>query len=281
MLRARVTSWDVRVAARAAAFALLALLLAWLVTAVTDEGGVAWGERAGRTLPLAPACAALGACLALAPARGRGETRALEALGRAPWQNAAGAALGGAFVAMMAACAIAASPAIDVGGFYPMATHGADYRFEGGAFVDDARGLRIEPDGALSRVAHDLSRGAGRTAASIPSHGRAAAALATALAGLALALLAAHVMQPFPMSRTRGQGHAREPSVVRAIAVAAASALATVVLFQAAAARHVPAFAAVLPSVMLLAITVWRYRSAHRRPTPQQGDRWAKPATGV
>ena len=55
------TRWDARVFARSAVVAGLALGLAWLVTAATDEGGVSWGERAGRTLPLAPACAAIGA----------------------------------------------------------------------------------------------------------------------------------------------------------------------------------------------------------------------------
>ena len=55
MPRIAWTRWDRRQLVRAALTTVLTLGLAWLVTAATDEGGVAWGERAGRTLPLAPA----------------------------------------------------------------------------------------------------------------------------------------------------------------------------------------------------------------------------------
>src|ERR1700722_19834927 len=90
------TVWDTRQLARAALAATLALGLSWLVTAATDEGSVAWGERAGRTLPLAPLCAAVGAWVALAPVMARGETVALGALGRSRAQIAAAAVVGGA-----------------------------------------------------------------------------------------------------------------------------------------------------------------------------------------
>src|SRR5437879_4797490 len=90
-----LTTWDTRVAARALVLGALAFAVAWLVTATTDEGGVAWGVRAGRTLPIAPVCAALGTAIALAHLRARGEVRALEALGRAPWENALAAVCGG------------------------------------------------------------------------------------------------------------------------------------------------------------------------------------------
>src|SRR4051794_23815483 len=104
-----MTSWDLRAFGRAFALAGLALAIAWLLTAATDEGGVPWGVRAGRTLPVAPACAALGAWIALLPARARGEVRALEALGRAPWQSGIAAGLGGAALAVCAAAAMGAS----------------------------------------------------------------------------------------------------------------------------------------------------------------------------
>src|ERR1700722_9478623 len=90
------TVWDTRPLARASLAAARARGLAWLVTAATDEGGVAWGERAGRTLPLAPLCAAVGAWAALAPVMARGEAAALGALGRSPAQIAAAAVGGGA-----------------------------------------------------------------------------------------------------------------------------------------------------------------------------------------
>src|SRR5260221_5419738 len=99
----RVTRWDANVLSRAAMIALLALALAWLVTAATDEGGVPWGERAGRTLPLAPLCAAIGAWGALAAVRARGEALALEALGRSPGGITAAAVGGRAGVGLVAA----------------------------------------------------------------------------------------------------------------------------------------------------------------------------------
>src|SRR5258706_6393188 len=95
----RVTRWDANVLSRAAIVAMLALVLAWLVTAATDEGGVAWGERAGRTLPLTPFCAAIGAWGALAAVRSRGEALALEALGRPPAEVAMAPVAGGRLVA--------------------------------------------------------------------------------------------------------------------------------------------------------------------------------------
>src|SRR5260221_560077 len=46
----RVTRWDANVLSRAAMVAMLALALAWLVTAATDEGGGGGGRRgAGAT----------------------------------------------------------------------------------------------------------------------------------------------------------------------------------------------------------------------------------------
>jgi hypothetical protein len=42
------TRWDTRQVGRAALAAAVMLGLAWLVTAATDEGGVAWGEPGER-----------------------------------------------------------------------------------------------------------------------------------------------------------------------------------------------------------------------------------------
>ena len=57
----RATRWDALLFARAVGMALVALGVALLVTAATDEGGVSWLGRAARTIPLAPVCSALGA----------------------------------------------------------------------------------------------------------------------------------------------------------------------------------------------------------------------------
>jgi hypothetical protein len=235
-----VTAWDLRAFARALSLAGLLLVLAWLVTAATDEGGVAWGVRAGRALPLTPACAAAGAWIALAPGRARGEILALSSLGRAPWQNALGAAIGGAALALSAATAMAAAPSVDVSGFFPVAGHPTEYVYDGATFVDPARGVRIEADGSFTKLDADDAAAVARPDA-VPRHGRAAAALATALAGVALPMLASMVL----LARS---------SAARAIGLVFVAVAVMVVLFHAAAALRLPALVAPVPAAILLAV---------------------------
>jgi hypothetical protein len=250
----RVTAWDVRMAVRALVLAALAILLAWLVTAATDEGGVAWGVRAGRTLPITPLCAAIGTGLALAPARRRGELRALGALGRAPVASVGGAAAGGAAVALVAA-ALMALPSVDVSGFFPVAARGSDFRYQDGAFIDRAHGLRVEDDGSFSHIEATASR----PAIVLPSRARPAASLSTALAGGALPLLVAELLLARPLGGERPRALGRT-SVARLAAMIALAAVATIVLFHAAAAGRVSALAGVIPFAALLGAAVFRYR---------------------
>jgi hypothetical protein len=253
------TRWDVWVFLRALLAAALTLAVAWLATAATDEGGVSWGERAGRTLPLGPACAAIGAGIALAPVRARGETLALAALGRSPAQIAAAAVAGAALVACAGALVIAAVSSVDVTAFFPRASHATTWSFENGSFVDRAQGLRVGGDGAPVRIAREL----GAAMATIPRHGRAAAATATGIGGLALPLLVAHALLARSAS-ARGRG--RDPESTResgvALLAAAGAIAASVALFQAAAVRQVPAFVGVVPALALLAFGVRRYRAS-------------------
>jgi hypothetical protein len=244
------TRWDGRQLTRAAAAAGLTLVLAWLVTAATDEGGVAWGERAGRTLPLTPFCAAIGAWVALAPVLSRGEALALEALGRSRPQIAAAAVLGGALVALAAALGLGLLRTVDVAGFFPTATHGSAWAWRGNAFADTLHGLRVGADGAPVLIPVE----AGRAITGIPPYGRAAASVVTACAGLALPLLLAHAL----LERARSL-----PLVLFAGGAIAASVIA----FQAAAAGHVPVALGALPTLGLLAFAVQRYL----------GRRWRSP----
>ena len=245
--------------ARAAALAGLALGLAWLVTSATDEGGLSWGERAGRTLPLAPACAAIGAWLALTPVCSRGEALALAALGRSRVEVAGAAVAGAAALAFVAALAIGAAPAIDASAFYPRATRPSSWVWQNGTFVDRAQGLQVGADGVPMRMAAELQGAAALT----PSHGRAAAALATAVAGLALPLVVAHALLARSSDRARGSGDRRQALGDAAAIVASGGAVAgSVVLFQAAAAQHVPALLAAAPPAALLAFAAHRYRSS-------------------
>lgn len=248
----RWSSWDVRLFWRAAGSALSALALAWLVTAATDEGGVSWGERAGRTLPIAPLCAAVGAATALAPARWRGEALALACLGRSKLQVVLAAVAGGAAIALAAALAIGVVRAVDVAGFYPTATHGSAWRWTGDAFVDVAHGLRVAADGAPRRAPVEPSA----VLATLPRFARGAAALTTALAGIALPLLLAHSLL------AKAPGSAFERRDAWPAAWAAASMAGSVVLFQAAAAHRAPALVAALPALALLAGAARRYRAA-------------------
>jgi hypothetical protein len=257
----RITRWDALVFTRAAAVAGVALVLAWLVTAATDEGGVAWGERAGRTLPLTPICAAIGAWGALAPVRARGEARALEALGRSRSQIAAAAVAGGAAVALVAAIAVGAVRAVDVAGFYPTAVHTSAWRWQDGAFVAPALGLAAAADGSLDRLGPSTPSAPSTTT---PKAGRAAAAIATGLAGIALPMLLAHLLLAQNMRSTSGdagKGRRQRPTERFAATLAsAATVVASIMLFQAAAVHLVPAILATLPPAALLAFAFGLYR---------------------
>jgi hypothetical protein len=235
---------------RAAGAAAGALALAWLVTAATDEGAVEWGERVGRAIPLTPLCAALGVSAALAPARWRGEARALAALGRSRVQVAAGAVLGAAVVASAAALVVGLVGAVDVAGFYPSAPHAPPWRWDGARFLDAAGWRSVTADGAphrLEAISHAAWLG------SLPAHARLAAGATTALAGLALALLAAQALL----------GRSLEPARPRrslALVASLGAITASVALFQAAAAGLVTPLAAVLPAALLLAFAARRAR---------------------
>jgi hypothetical protein len=244
-----ITVWDVREGGRALGFGVLAFVLAWLVTAATDEGGVAWTERAARTLPLAPVCAALGTWLGQARGWARGEARALAALGRAPFATSAAAVLGAGSVAWVAAAAMALSGHVDVSGFFPVARAPDAYVSQGGGvFVDAASGYRVEADGAIVPPPSDSTAAPRAPQSSVPPRGRVAAALSTALAGLALPLLVARA--------ARGSWWGR-------LGLLGAAALTSTLLFHAAAAHVVGAMAAVVPSFVLVwlaaaRVATWR-----------------------
>jgi hypothetical protein len=259
----QVTRWDLLVGTQAAVLAAIALAIAWLVTAASDEGAVGWGTRAGRTLPLTPLGAAVGAWGALARVRARGEVTALAALGRAPSRTAAAAVGGGAVVGLVASLLIGTVPAVDVSGFYPVATQSAAWQWHDGAFEDRVQGLRIDANGVPIRLA-PVALSA--SLAGIPPHGRLAAALATALATLALGALSARAALRSALGGAVRNGAAarRFVDTLRGVGsdaiLAAACATASVVLFQAAAAERGYALWAAVPPGVLLVIAAERYR---------------------
>ncbi|MBX3221407.1 MAG: hypothetical protein KF795_12865 [Labilithrix sp.] len=250
-----MTAWDIRALLRALGAALLGLLVVWLVTAASDEGQLTVGARAGRTLPVAPLCSAVGAALALGTARVAQEARALEALGRSPAVTSRAAALGAALPSVLVGLAILAIPSVDVAAFYPRAAIGETFVLaDDGTFVSPSLGVRVDADGeahALDGEAHALVEDEG-----LPPGARLTAAAATALAGVGLSLVAARAA----LRRSLLDRRARRRLRVVALGEALGCAILTLVAFQAAAARAAPAALAVMPPLALLAAGLARMR---------------------
>jgi hypothetical protein len=140
---------------------------------------------------------------------------------------------------------------VDVSGFFPVARAPDVYVAEsGGAFIDTASGYRIEADGSLVAPAAIGSAPHVSPKAPLPPCARAAAALTTALAGLALPLFVAR---------------ARRTSWVARGLVLTAMATATIFLFHAAAVRLVGAMVAVLPALVLVGVALVGFRGARPR----------------
>jgi hypothetical protein len=251
-----VTAWDLRAFVRAFVAALVALAVVWLVTAASDEGQLTVGARAGRTLPLAPLCSAVGAALALGTARIRDETLALEALGRSPIENARAAALGAALPSIVIAIAIAATSRVDVSAFYPRAARSETFVREDGAFTSPTLGVRVEDADGEPRTID----GGSPPDEGLPRGARASAAAATAASGIALALVAARAILRASLQDERRQRRRR----AIALAQLAACAIATVIAFQAAAAHVAPAALAIFPPAALLLAALLDARSTLR-----------------
>ncbi len=256
-----MTSWDLRTLLRAFAAALLGIAVVWLVTAASDEGHLTIGVRAGRTLPVAPLCSAVGAALALGTTRVREEVRALEALGRSPAETARTAALGAALPSILVAIAIASSAAIDVSGFYPRPPRGETFVFADGVFTSPSLGVSIDAEGAPKPLA---TASAGATSdEGLPAGARVAASLATGSAGIALALVAARSTLRTSMLDRRQRRRRRAVALAEVLTCV----LVTLVAFQAAAARLAPAALATVPPIALLAVALWAYRPSVGRTT--------------
>lgn len=247
-----MTAWDLRTFGRALGVTLFGLVVVWLVTATSDEGQLTVAVRAGRTLPLAPLCTAIGAALALGTSRVRNETRAIEALGRSPVQTSAAAAFGAALPSLLVGAAIGASAAVDVSGFYPRAPRGDTFMYVDGTFTSPTLGVRVGNDGVLTAI------GTAQPSEddSLPRHARTVAAATTATAGLALALIAAKTALRESLETRRARRCRRVLAAIGTLLCA----LLTLVGFQAAAARVEPAALALVPSVLLLGVALLGYR---------------------
>ncbi len=235
-----LTAWDVRVFARALGLAAALFVVTCLASGATDEGGVAWATRVARAVPVLPLCGAVATYVTLRTAARRGELLALAAIGRSFAQNAQAAVAGGACAGMIAAAVLAVPSGADVSTFFPRVVSD-DVVAQDAGFVDRSRGVRIDEDGTLSRVA-----AAAIPSAPLPAGGRASAALVVALAALALPALGAR---------------AAFERAGRAIGAAGLAAGACIVLLHAAAAGGAPAWLATLPLLALLGVAAIRYRA--------------------
>ncbi len=257
-----MTSWDTRTFTRALAATTLAMVVVWLVTAATDEGNLTLATRATRVMPIAPLASAVGAALALGTARLRDEARALEALGRSPRQIALSAALGAALPSVLVAFLLATWTRLDVQAFYPRAPRAESFTWSAASSSFESAELRVRvgEDGEATPLEGPGGEGSGEPDdAALPRGGRVSAALATALAGAALAVLASRaVLTP----SLEGEQKTRRRRLL-ALALGLLCALSTLVAFQAAAARVAPAFVAVVAPALLLVAVLFGYRDRH------------------
>ncbi|AKV02338.1 hypothetical protein AKJ09_09001 [Labilithrix luteola] len=254
-----MTAWDLRAFLRALGATLVGIAVVWLVTAASDEGQLSVGVRAGRTLPLAPLCSAVGVALALGATRVRSETRALEALGRSPSQALVAPVVGAALPSFVFAALIAASSAVDISAFYPRAPRGDSFVYRDGAFESATLGVRVATSDGDARPIDGTSIAPDE---GLPRGARSSASLSTALAGAALTLIAARAVLHMSMLDRATRRRRRALALV----LVAVTSIATLVAFQAAAAHLLPSAVAAVPSALLLASALFGFRSRYRFP---------------
>ena len=245
-----MTPWHVRIMLRAFAGACLALVLAWLVSAATDEGQLAFGVRVGRTLPLAPLCSAVGVALTIAGARAREEFAALEASGAPSTRSALWAVAGATLPTMVVALVLGVTTVIDVRPFYPQPVIAETFQatLEGG-FESRSLGIAVDASGGMEPLTEPQ-----RPREPLPRLAREAAGLTTAAAGLAFSLsVALSSIRRTPMDESK-ERRRRGRAFIEGILVAAL----TLVAFQWSSVRETSPMMATVPSVTLLALSIAR-----------------------
>lgn len=143
-----LSAWDRRLARRAAALSAITAIVTAVVVATTDEGAP-WSRRSGMIAALLPIAGSLGALAAIRIAAGRGEIRALAAIGVDPVRAARGAVAGGVALAI-AGPLLAASGIADLGGLFPRPMAPRAWVADGAGMRELTQGFRLDPGGALS-----------------------------------------------------------------------------------------------------------------------------------
>ncbi len=238
------SAWDLRLGRRAAALAGITALFTLLIIAATDEGAP-FARRLGMAAALAPIAGAVGALAAIRIAAGRGELRALAAIGADPVRAARGAILGGALIAALGPL-LAASGAADLGGLFPRPVAAHVWIASDGGMTELTQGLRVDAGGAVTRV--PVVQGEAPT---LPAG-------ATAFTVFALTIAAAGV--PLWTAAAAGWGAGAATALRSGIGVAAI--LVAIVAFQAVAAGRLhPAGLIGAPSLLFLDGAWARYRA--------------------
>jgi hypothetical protein len=240
-------SWDTRLFLRSFVFAASASVLAALVGAATDEGGVAWSERASRVAPVVPVCCALAAYVSLSAAVARGELVALAAVGIRPGRAVLAAAAGATMFAAVTAGGIFAG-VLSASAFYPVVPKASVFIYDGARFVDASRGIAVEMSGAMS----DLERTADMAAseAGLPRGARWVSALSTLVLGAGFSLA-------FARTLVRDA-----PRMILVTSFLGALALGA---FQSAAVQSVPGWSPLLVAVVVLVAGAARYAAVDGR----------------
>ncbi|CAN5334846.1 hypothetical protein BH09MYX1_BH09MYX1_17220 [soil metagenome] len=236
------TAWDRRSALASAALAALCFVVALLLSAGTDEGGVPWADRVMRTLPVVPLASALATILLLRTMQRRGELLAFAALGFPPSRAALPVVIGAALPAIALVGVTLASTHADVHTFFPKVDVDS-LTWDGERFVDLSRGIRVLADGTLVHV----PKGETALAIGVPWAAKWAVGITLAISALAIPI---HVAASFPDRR------------LRAAILVFAGIAPTIVLFQLAAQGIVPALVCVVPPALLLCGAPFCYREA-------------------
>ncbi|APR78340.1 Hypothetical protein A7982_03687 [Minicystis rosea] len=236
------TAYDLRTGARAAGIAVIALAVATIVTAATDEGGP-WSLRLGMLAALSPLAGLLGTLGAMRVAAGRGELRALSAIGVDPWRAMAGAMAGGAVVGLVGPAGAALGIG-DLAALFPRPAAARHWVVDGDGLRELTLGIRVGAHGILSLETP------------LPSAGSGLPPSAPALAIGALAVAA--VVGPAWVVAAGGSTRWRAVAGVVAVVAALAS-------FQAVAAgRLSPVTLLTAPLVLLIDAAAARYRARAR-----------------
>jgi len=222
---------------------LLCIGLVVVVVVTTDEVS-SLSRRLALCAALAPVAGGLGALLAAGIAMGRGEARALFALGAKPSRVMFGATFGGVIVAAMGPLAVASGFA-DLEPLFPRKAVPSVWIAEAdGGLRDEAYGVRVFPGGGLE-ITPRLSR-----ERPLVSPDQRTTAVAVCLALLAMAA---------PLFATR-QGSRVGTGFVATIAL-----LGMIVAFQLAAAGRASPWGTNAPPLLMLAyVGLSRYRAPPR-----------------